>query len=250
MNQAAAEWAKVCNDSALHTGENKQKMCCDCADAYARQQVEVWQAEVRADKLPCGHPGFYMCGEGACGFCDEIKQQVEVANRGKSPCRWCGWTIGPHDALRCRTDERDRLEEYFREAVDALSPYLQSGGKYAHLMQLGQSITTEGPKRLVEYLEQQVEAFREQACRALCTFCDQLGRHNVGSPNEFEVKPEANGRHDIVYVSVYSSLFPNLCKATAIRGLSLSSLAATPHEDVLVAPPATPPAPASPDGRP
>ena len=100
------------------------------------------------------------------------------------------------------------------------------------------------------YARQQVEAFREQACRALCTFCDQLGRHNVGSPNEFEVKPEANGRHDIVYVSVYSSLFPNLCKATAIRGLSLSSLAATPHEDVLVVPPATPPAPASQDERP
>ena len=100
------------------------------------------------------------------------------------------------------------------------------------------------------YARQQVEAFRERACRALCTFCDQIGRHNVGSPNEFEVKPEANGRHDIVYVSVYSSLFPSLCIAAAIRVLPLNSLVATPRGDALVAPPATPPAPASQDERP
>ena len=39
----AAEWAKACNNSALHTGENKQKMCVDCAESYARQQVEAFR---------------------------------------------------------------------------------------------------------------------------------------------------------------------------------------------------------------
>ena len=34
--------------------------------------------EKRGDKLPCGHPGFYMCGQGACGFCHEINERVEA----------------------------------------------------------------------------------------------------------------------------------------------------------------------------
>ena len=51
---------------------------CDAAIilAYARQRVETWQVNVRTEKLPCGHPTFYMCGQGACGFCAEIAEQV------------------------------------------------------------------------------------------------------------------------------------------------------------------------------
>ena len=47
----AADWAKTCNKSALHTGENKQKMCCDCADAYAREQVTAASVTGTADVL-------------------------------------------------------------------------------------------------------------------------------------------------------------------------------------------------------
>ena len=67
-------------------------------------------------------------------------------------CRWCGGG-SKHDAVRCLTQERDALKEYFREAVAALEPYLQSGGKYDFLMEPGQRITTVGPRRLVEFLE-------------------------------------------------------------------------------------------------
>ena len=39
-----------------------------------RQRVEA----IRNAKLPCGHPSFYMEGQGACAFCYEITQRVEA----------------------------------------------------------------------------------------------------------------------------------------------------------------------------
>ena len=71
-------------------------------------------------------------------------------------CRWCGDGPG-HDDVRCLREERDRLEEYFREAVDALAPYLQAGGRYAFLMSPGEPITKLGPERLVTFLERVLE---------------------------------------------------------------------------------------------
>ena len=75
----AAEWAARCKKSEhyiAHTLGLGVLLCLACADAYARQRVETWQVNVRTEKLPCGHPTFYMCGQGACGFCAEIAEQV------------------------------------------------------------------------------------------------------------------------------------------------------------------------------
>ena len=91
----ATEWGRQCYDQN-HQDYGPEVLCLACADAYARQRVEEWQAKVRADKLSCGHPSFYMCGQGACGFCHEIKERIEAFRaratqriEKMSPCR-CG----------------------------------------------------------------------------------------------------------------------------------------------------------------
>ena len=84
-------------------------------------------------------------------------------------CKWCA-DSKTHDDLRCLREERDALEGYFREAVDALSVYLQSGGKYAHLMELGQSITKDGPGRLARYFEQWI-ADLQSGLYINCVYC-------------------------------------------------------------------------------
>ena len=210
----AAEWAVSCYN---HKHRVQHYICDGCVDAYARQQVEA-------------------------------------ANQGTPPCRWCGWTTGPHDALRCRTDERNRLEEYFREAVDALSPYLQSGGKYGHLMQPGQSITKEGPKRLVEYLEQQVEAERD---RLLDEFSAALKERGVSPQRQvypfgdaldalIHQQVEAFRERLLDYLRTQEPIWPE--RERAIRALTIE--AATPRANAHGAAPATLPAPAIPDGLP
>lgn len=79
-------------------------------------------------------------------------------------CKWC-WDSKTHNDAKCLREERDALEGYFREAVGALSVYLQSGGKYAHLMEPGQSITKDGPGRLVAFLEQRIDEERQAILR-------------------------------------------------------------------------------------
>lgn len=63
--------------------------------------------------------------------------------------------------------DKENLEaykQYFEDAVEAWQPYLQAGGKYAHLMPLGKIMTKEGPaildaeierlnRRVIELLE-------------------------------------------------------------------------------------------------
>ena len=108
--------------------------------------------------------GIWSC----CAFKPYPKQESEkeyhklvqkwnaYAQQEAPHCQWCG-DSKTHDDIRCLSEERDALEQYFREAVDALNPYLQCGGKYAHLMSPGESITKLGPRRLVEYFEREIE---------------------------------------------------------------------------------------------
>ena len=74
-------------------------------------------------------------------------------------CRWCGWEPDEprsHDAVQCLTQERDTLLAWQKGAVAHLAPYLQAGGSYAFLMQVGDSITQHGPARLVGYFERRI----------------------------------------------------------------------------------------------
>lgn len=84
-------------------------------------------------------------------------------------CKWCG-DSKTHDDIRCLREEGDALKGYFREAVDALGVYLQSGGKYAHLMQPGQSITGVGPGRLVAHFERWI-ADLQSGLYINCVYC-------------------------------------------------------------------------------
>ena len=77
----AAEWARECKRAGGHgqsIGRFSDALCVSCAEHYAQRRVETWQTKVRTEKLPCGHPSFYMCGQGACGFCAEIIERMEA----------------------------------------------------------------------------------------------------------------------------------------------------------------------------
>ena len=110
-------------------------------------------------------------------------------------CKWCA-DSKTHDDLRCLREERDALEGYFREAVDALSVYLQSGGKYAHLMEPGQSITKDGPGRLARYFEQWV-ADLQSGLYINCVYCGhRYGPRETTPPHHMDcpADPENGAR--------------------------------------------------------
>lgn len=133
---------------------------CEAADfgsAYeaVRALAHAAEAELGAPRCrPANHPD--DCELGAQDRAGGGGVMAEPSAEAK--CRWCGDSVA-HDDVRCLREERDALEEYVREAVNALAPYLQSGGTYAFLMSPGESITRVGPTRLVEHL---AEAERER----------------------------------------------------------------------------------------
>jgi hypothetical protein len=47
----------------------------------------------------------------------------------------------------------DRLRTEYRLAVEAATPIFQSGGRWSHLLTLGQSITADGPVALSRHAE-------------------------------------------------------------------------------------------------
>src|SRR5262245_11331369 len=85
-----------------------------------------------------------------------------VRRRYRTPDSDSRMVIAFLDAL---LEARRSLELYryeFGAAVDAATPFLQTGGRYAHLVKLGESITADGVPRLVAHLEQRAQQAEQE----------------------------------------------------------------------------------------
>ena len=60
----AAEWAEKCDleEHGMLVGDSRVKMCCDCADAYARQQVGAFRERAKEVLLskPMGRQALWV----------------------------------------------------------------------------------------------------------------------------------------------------------------------------------------------